>query len=276
MELPENLTKIGMMAFSGCSALDTIRIPGQVTEIELFAFSGCRSLRSVIMEPRSVPAIGNGVFEYCNLKAEDIVTPPGMEEAYLTALGFGGNDDNQGGGNSGDQGGSGGAGDQDDGSGSGDGNDDNVYEEAMINQAALAGIIAENDITGLPNNGGVMPENVSSGKQENTGGTAANRSDAAAEGSKEQEPRTGDEASFALYATLAMITGMAYMLLYFMEYKRGMTEEKKSELLSGLIGWAKRGGRYRKPIALAAIFVITVYYHSIGRRTDEKCRVEEG
>lgn len=51
------------------------------------------------------------------------------------------------------------------------------------------------------------------------------------------------------------------------ERSRGMTEETKKELVSRLVGWAKRGGRIRKWIALAAVFVLLVYYHSIGKKT---------
>lgn len=58
-----------------------------------------------------------------------------------------------------------------------------------------------------------------------------------------------------------MIAGFAYVLLYFTERKRGMTEEVKKELVSRIAGWAKRGGRLRRCLALAAIFVLLVYYH---------------
>ena len=47
----------------------------------------------------------------------------------------------------------------------------------------------------------------------------------------------------------------------------GMTEETKRELVSWLVGWAKQGGRIRKYLALAAVFVLLVYYHSIGKKT---------
>ena len=68
-------------------------------------------------------------------------------------------------------------------------------------------------------------------------------------------------------ATLAMIAGFAYLTLYFGEHSRGMTEETKKELTSKLIRWARRGGRGRRIIALAGIFLLLVYYHSIGKKT---------
>ena len=80
-------------------------------------------------------------------------------------------------------------------------------------------------------------------------------------------PDTGDAAPLEVYATLAMIAGFSYLLLYFTGRKRGMTEETKRELVSRLVGWAKRGGRLRKCLALAAVFVLLAYYHSIGKKT---------
>ena len=84
---------------------------------------------------------------------------------------------------------------------------------------------------------------------------------------KDNEPATGDAALLEIYATLAMIAGFSYVLLYFTDRKRGMTEETKRELVSRLVGWAKQGGRIRKYLALAAVFVLLVYYHSIGKKT---------
>ena len=78
---------------------------------------------------------------------------------------------------------------------------------------------------------------------------------------KDNEPKTGDSTPVELYATLAMIAGFTYLLLYFTDRDKGMTEETKKELVSRLVGWAKQGGRIRKYLALAAIFVLLVYYH---------------
>ena len=83
---------------------------------------------------------------------------------------------------------------------------------------------------------------------------------------KDDEPKTGDNTPIELSATLAMIAGFGYLLLYFMDRERGMTEERKKELVSCLVTWAKQGGKIRKYLALAAIFVLLVYYHSIGKK----------
>ena len=60
---------------------------------------------------------------------------------------------------------------------------------------------------------------------------------------------------------------MAYLLLYFYDDKHGMSEEEKQELMSRLIHWAKKGGCFRRIIALTAIFFLLCYYHSIGKQS---------
>ncbi|MCM1045745.1 MAG: class B sortase [Candidatus Gastranaerophilales bacterium] len=45
-----------------------------------------------------------------------------------------------------------------------------------------------------------------------------------------------------------------------------MTEESKKELTSQLIRWGRQGRKIRRLLALAAIFVLSVYYHSIAKR----------
>ena len=111
------------------------------------------------------------------------------------------------------------------------------------------------------NNGGG-----NNGGGDNSGDTGDNNG-TKPDSSKDNEPKTGDAAPIELYATLAMIAGFAYLLLYFTDRKRGMSEETKKELVSRLVRWAKQGGRIRKCLALAAIFVLLVYYHSIGKKT---------
>ena len=86
----------------------------------------------------------------------------------------------------------------------------------------------------------------------------------AGSGQKGNEPKTGDVPRIEIYATVAMISGMLYLYLGSME--RGMTEEEKKDLVFRLIGWAKKGGSFRRGVALAAIFFVLFYYHSIGKR----------
>ncbi len=85
-------------------------------------------------------------------------------------------------------------------------------------------------------------------------------------GAKDDEPDTGDHTPLALGATLSMIAGLTYLLLYLLDRRGGMTEEMKRELVFAIIDWAKQGGGCRTYLALAAIFVLLVYYHSIGKK----------
>ena len=95
-------------------------------------------------------------------------------------------------------------------------------------------------------------------------------SNTTAPASKDSEPKTGDASHIETYATIAMIAGLSYLLLYFADGKNGMTEEEKKEIVSALVKWAKKGKRLRKYAALAVIFLVLVYYHSIGKRTSEE------
>ena len=83
---------------------------------------------------------------------------------------------------------------------------------------------------------------------------------------KDSEPKTADATLVELYATLAMISGLTYVILSFADRNGGMTEETKKELVFKLIRWAKRGKTLRRLLALSAIFVLLVYYHSIGKQ----------
>lgn len=81
-------------------------------------------------------------------------------------------------------------------------------------------------------------------------------------------PMTGDTARIQIYATLAMVSGMLYLTLYFADSGVGMTEEEKNKLVARLIGWAKGRGIIARYAALSAIFMILLVYHSIGRRVE--------
>ncbi|MDE7231874.1 MAG: leucine-rich repeat domain-containing protein [Lachnospiraceae bacterium] len=92
-------------------------------------------------------------------------------------------------------------------------------------------------------------------------------------GAQGKEPKTGDSTHLEIYAALAMIAGLAYMLLYYMEGSRGMTGREKEVFVAAFIRWAKKGGVFRKCCAMIAIFCILAYYHALGRRV---CDAPEG
>lgn len=94
----------------------------------------------------------------------------------------------------------------------------------------------------------------------------AGRNEKTSDPARDNEPKTGDAANVELYATLAMIFGFTWLFLYVTDKERGMTEETKKELVSRMVAWAKRGGRLRRYAALAAIFCLLAYYHSMGKR----------
>lgn len=114
------------------------------------------------------------------------------------------------------------------------------------------------------NNGASGGDNHAGG---NEAGTGTGSGDEEAGQNRDNEPQTGGFEPTQFYATLAMIAGLTYLLLYFADRRRGMTEETKKELVNKLIAWAKKGSILRRYAALAAIFMLLVYYHSIGKRT---------
>ena len=65
IKLPHNITRIGDVAFWGCSSLASITIPNSVTSIGKGAFSGCESLASITI-PDSVTSISRGAFSDCS------------------------------------------------------------------------------------------------------------------------------------------------------------------------------------------------------------------
>ncbi len=62
--IPNSVTDIGDLAFSGCESLTSITIPNSVTSIGESAFSGCSNLTSITI-PNSVTDIGDRTFSWC-------------------------------------------------------------------------------------------------------------------------------------------------------------------------------------------------------------------
>lgn len=130
--------------------------------------------------------------------------------------------------------------------------------------------------SGTSGAGNSSGKNTSENKRDNDNGSKADqhnnseKKDMGSDTSKDDEPKTGDVTPLEMYATLAMIAGLSYLLLYFTDKEKGMTEEKKKELVGKLVRWAKGGGRFKKCLAMAAIVVLLVYYHSIGRKARVK------
>lgn len=87
-------------------------------------------------------------------------------------------------------------------------------------------------------------------------------------GSRPGEPKTGDASHLEVYASIAMIAGFVYLILYLMDGMKGMSEEEKNRRIASLLGWAKRGKAktLRRYIAITAVFFVLAYYHAFGKR----------
>lgn len=90
------------------------------------------------------------------------------------------------------------------------------------------------------------------------------------------EPATGESTFVKVFATLGMVAGFTYLLLYFTGGEGGITEGEKEEVIARLVRWARKG-KFRKYPALAIILLFLLYYHSIGRSVgDDWKKVYEG
>lgn len=67
LELPESMTSIGLLAFSGCSSLKgALIIPDNVTSIDGHAFEGCSGFTGALTLGRKVSSIGRNAFSGCS------------------------------------------------------------------------------------------------------------------------------------------------------------------------------------------------------------------
>ena len=84
--IPDGVTSIGGVAFSGCCGLTSVTIPNSVTSIGDQAFYGCSSLTSVTID-NSVTSIGYKAFYGCS-SLTSIYVPCGTLDAYKNAEGW--------------------------------------------------------------------------------------------------------------------------------------------------------------------------------------------
>ncbi len=83
--IPDSVTSIEDVAFSGCSGLTSITIPDGVTSIGGYTFSGCSGLTSITI-PDGVTSIGDAAFRDCSsltsITIPDSVTSIGRRAFY--------------------------------------------------------------------------------------------------------------------------------------------------------------------------------------------------
>lgn len=87
---PKNKTVVhlGKNAFSGCSELDTVKLPEGLIEVPDNCFYGCKNLTNVIL-PNSVLAIRENAFRMCNeihIKMSKAITPVDVQDNALDCV----------------------------------------------------------------------------------------------------------------------------------------------------------------------------------------------
>ena len=85
--IPNNVTKIGGLAFNSCFNLTSITIPDSVIRISGLAFEGCSSLKEVYCKPTTPPSGGSSMF-YSNASGCKIYVPRASVDAYKAASGW--------------------------------------------------------------------------------------------------------------------------------------------------------------------------------------------
>ncbi len=78
--LPSVTAHIGEAAFYNCANLETV-VVGSVVGIGAYAFRECSSLQTVTLLEETPPAVGGGVFDFCNDSVR-LIVPCGAKEAY--------------------------------------------------------------------------------------------------------------------------------------------------------------------------------------------------
>ncbi|MDR0523647.1 MAG: leucine-rich repeat protein [Candidatus Methanoplasma sp.] len=77
MSLPDTITSIGNVAFSGCAALVSISLSNAITEIGQSAFYHCASLEGIVL-PSNLQTIREGAFDGCSAIGE-LAIPSSMK-----------------------------------------------------------------------------------------------------------------------------------------------------------------------------------------------------
>ena len=87
LEIPNNVTKIPLLACVGWSALNSLKIPNSVTSIGYFAFSGCTGLTTITSEIEKPFGISIAFSDETYNKAE-LIVPKGTKAVYQATEGW--------------------------------------------------------------------------------------------------------------------------------------------------------------------------------------------
>lgn len=84
INIPTNITEIGVYAFANCIDLASIAIPANITEIENYAFLGCSGLQNVTLA-NGINSIKNSAFSSCS-SLSSIILPDSVTEILQSAF----------------------------------------------------------------------------------------------------------------------------------------------------------------------------------------------
>lgn len=88
LELPENVARIPMGCFYGCSNITGLVVPENVDLIERKAFYGCSSISSIVCKGEVPPVLGENAFYGVNKDNFTVEVPAGCVNAYRLAPGW--------------------------------------------------------------------------------------------------------------------------------------------------------------------------------------------
>ena len=85
LDLPESITHIGKLAFSGCSKLQYIDMPDSLKTMGATVFMGCNYLDEIIL-PEGLAAIGSGTFYTSRMGLKRLYIPRSVKEIGVNAF----------------------------------------------------------------------------------------------------------------------------------------------------------------------------------------------
>lgn len=88
LNFPENLVSIGMLAFSGCSQIESVSFPSKLQMIAQNAFENCSSLSSIVSNAVEPPAVMQGAFNGVAKDNFTVEVPAQSVTRYKTESGW--------------------------------------------------------------------------------------------------------------------------------------------------------------------------------------------